>query len=162
MTAGLVDLGQVAADAVDRWRAGAEREDIALRLLTEGEPGSVRCARADVDRAIDVLVENALAYSPPGTTVTVVVRRGSLEVLDEGPGLGPDESEAVFERFYRGRAGRDGAPGTGLGLAIARELAGRWGGSAQLTNREQGGARAKVSLPPAEPSDAPAGDFTLA
>jgi signal transduction histidine kinase len=93
--------------------------------------------------------------------VTVVARRGSLAVLDEGPGLDPDETEAVFDRFYRGRAGREGAPGTGLGLAIARELAVRWGGSAELSNREEGGARAEVTLPPAEDS-APTGDFTMA
>ena len=157
----LIGLADVANGLIERWRASAESAGIGLQLRVEGEPGAARCARADVDRVLDVLVENALAYSPQGTTVTVVARRGSLAVLDEGPGLDPDETEAVFDRFFRGRASREGAPGTGLGLAIARELAVRWGGSAELSNREEGGARAEITLPPTENS-APAGDFTMA
>jgi signal transduction histidine kinase len=73
---------------------------------------------------------------------------GALEVLDRGPGLAPDEVTAVFERFHRGHAGRAGPAGTGLGLAIARELARRWGGEVTLVNRDGGGARAVVTVPP--------------
>jgi len=57
----------------------------------------------------------------------------------------------VFERFHRGRAGRQGPPGTGLGLAIARELSRRWGGDVRIEPREDGGSRAIVSLPLAGP-----------
>jgi two-component system, OmpR family, sensor kinase len=158
----VADLDAAAADAVERWRAAAADAGIELRLVNDAGPCHVRGARADVDRAIDVLLENALAYSPPQTTVTVMTHRGTLEVLDEGPGLAPDETDAVFERFYRGRASRDGAPGTGLGLAIVRELAGRWGGDARLVNRPEGGARAEVSLPPVEAAGGAARDFTMA
>jgi signal transduction histidine kinase len=161
-TAVVVDLADVAADAVERWRAAAADAGIELRLVNDAQPCHVRGARADIDRAVDVLLENALAYSPAQTTVSVSAHGGVLEVLDEGPGLAPGETESVFERFYRGRAGKEGAPGTGLGLAIARELAGRWGGSARLSNRPEGGARAEVSLPPAETSGEATRDFTLA
>ena len=75
---------------------------------------------------------------------------GRVEVLDRGPGLDPAEEEAVFERFYRGRAGRNGPHGTGLGLPIARELVEQWGGSVTLTNRPDGGARAVVAFAPVE------------
>jgi signal transduction histidine kinase len=107
-------------------------------------PGRVWCAAADLDRVLDVLVENGLRYAPEGTAVRIVVGSDGIEVLDDGPGPAPGEEEAVFERFHRGRAGRDGPPGTGLGLPIARELAGEWGATVALERREAGGARAVV------------------
>jgi signal transduction histidine kinase len=104
----------------------------------------VRCAPVDLDRAVDSLVENAVNYSPPGSSVEIVAAAGTLEVLDSGPGLAPGEAEAVFERFHRGRAGRAGAPGTGLGLPIARELMRRWGAEVSIATRPEGGARAAI------------------
>ena len=70
--------------------------------------------------------------------------QGRLAVLDEGPGVPPEEERHVFERFRRGRTDR---PGTGLGLAIVETLARRWGGSASIRSRDEGGARAEVVLP---------------
>jgi signal transduction histidine kinase len=70
-----------------------------------------------------------------------------LAVLDEGPGLAEDEEEALFERFSRGSASKGGPGGTGLGLAIVQTLAQRWGGSASLTTRPEGGARGEIRLP---------------
>ena len=89
---------------------------------------------------LDNLVENALNYSPPGTTVTIefggdaALGDGSA-VRDEGPGIEADERERVFERFYRGSGSR-ATDGTGLGLAVVEALAQRWGGEASLANRE--------------------------
>ena len=104
----------------------------------------------DLAAILDNLTENALNYSPPGTAVTLTWTLDGdavrLAVLDEGPGLDPDEGERVFQRFYRGSASRGGAAGTGLGLAVVESLAARWGGEVTLTNRPEGGARAEVTL----------------
>ena len=133
-----VDLGEVARAAAKRFEgAGAE-------LSVTGSGGIVRCARADIDRALDSLVENAVSYSPPGSPIVIVASARAIEVLDSGPGLAPGEAEAVFERFHRGRAGRSGAPGTGLGLPIARELMRRWGAETAIETRPEGGARASI------------------
>ena len=75
---------------------------------------------------------------------------GRIVVLDEGPGLAPGEEEAVFERFSRGSAGKQGTKGTGLGLAIARELTRQWGGEVHLRNRSGGGLAATIELNSAE------------
>jgi two-component system, OmpR family, sensor kinase len=142
-----VDLAEATRWAAERWReAGRERGiEIAARA---GEPaGAAWCARPDLDRALDALVENALRYSPPGTAVTIAAAPGRIEVLDEGPGLEPGEEEAVFERFSRGSAGRRGPAGTGLGLPIARELSRQWGGEVRLATRDRGGLRAVMELP---------------
>ena len=141
-----VDLGRATRDAADRWRAAAAESGIALGCGALDGAGSVTVARADLDRALDAFVENALRYSPPGSEVRIEAGRGRVEVLDRGPGLGPGEDEEVFERFHRGRAGRAGAPGTGLGLPIARELMRRWGGRTWIENRSGGGARAAIAF----------------
>jgi signal transduction histidine kinase len=75
--------------------------------------------------------------------------QGRFAVLDEGPGVPPGDERHVFERFRRGRTDR---PGSGLGLAIVETLARRWGGSASIRARAEGGARAEVVLPKARTS----------
>jgi signal transduction histidine kinase len=117
------------------------------RIVVEGSDGAaVRCAAADLDRILDVLIENAIAYGPAGQRIAVRVLAGRIEIADEGPGLAAGEEETVFNRFHRGAAGRSVRGGTGLGLAIARELAARWNGTVTLANGDPG-AVATIALP---------------
>jgi two-component system, OmpR family, sensor kinase len=147
---GSIDLSACAEAAAERWRPQAEVRG--QRLVAEG-PEGVNAAGSPEDVAIvlDNLLENALAYSPPGTEIGI--QWGSdgdfarLAVLDEGPGLEPGEEERVFDRFARGSTGRTRPHGTGLGLAIVAALARRWGGRATIANRPNGGAIAEVRLP---------------
>jgi signal transduction histidine kinase len=143
-----IELGEAVEAAAARWGAAAEERRISLSVSRDGTPATVRCARVDLDRAIDSLVENAINYSPDGSSVALVARARGVEVLDSGPGLAPDEAEAVFERFHRGRAGRAGPSGTGLGLPIARELMRRWGADTAIATRDEGGARATIEFFP--------------
>lgn len=146
----LVVLDDLACDAVDRWQRSAEERAIPLELA-ERSRSTAWCAKADADRALDALIENALRYSPPHSEIAIASLPGRIEVRDRGPGLAPGEAEAVFERFHRGSAGRL-SPGSGLGLAIARELARAWGGEVTLVERPGGGTIATLSLPQAQPS----------
>ncbi len=106
---------------------------------------------ADEERVLQIgrsLVENALRHTPAGTSVeihtTVWVDRGELSVLDDGPGIRPEDQEHVFERFFRGAGGA--ASGSGIGLSIARELAKRMGGTIELRSRP-GETTFTLSLP---------------
>jgi len=139
-------LGEAAERAAERWRASAADREIALDVEGTAAGAEGWCAAPDLERSLDSLVENALVYSPRGSTVRLQVAPGRITVLDEGPGLAAGEEEAVFERFSRGSAGREGAKGTGLGLAIARELTRQWGGDVRLRNREGGGLAATIEL----------------
>lgn len=143
-----VELEDLAASTLARWRQTAKRSGITLERLQQraGAPGVVWVARADLERALDALVENALAYSPSGTRVTIVSAPGRIEVRDRGPGIDAEEREIVFDRFRRGRAGRTGRSGSGLGLSIARELAREWGGEVVIRAREGGGTIAGLTL----------------
>ena len=135
-----VDLEDAARRAEARWD-GADGG----RVRSDGTAAAGFCPSADLDRALDVLIENAIHYG--NGEVEVRARPGAIDVLDRGPGLSDEDLGAVFERFHRGAAGRAGPSGTGLGLPIARELARRWGGEVTLANRDGGGARATVTVP---------------
>lgn len=146
-----LELHAVLAEVHDRWTAQARARGATLVLEDpEGAPPRGRAAEADLHRALDVLVENALAYGGPGVRVVLRARSGAVEVLDDGPGPAAGEEDRVFERFHRGTAARAGGaatPGTGLGLSIARELALRWGGAAHLRRGPAGGAVATLEVP---------------
>jgi signal transduction histidine kinase len=140
------------ADAVeharDRWEDRAEQGG--YRLVVDcREEALARISEEDLAIVLDNLIENALHYSVGGAVTVECGREGNqvyLAVLDEGPGLEPGEEQGVFERFSRGSGGQR-APGTGLGLALVATLARRWGGSASIGNRSEGGARAEVRFP---------------
>ena len=142
-----VDLADAAERAVRRWAPTAAGRSIELSVSGGDGAGQAWCAPHDLDRSLDALVENALLYSPAGSTATVEPLADGIAVLDHGPGLAAGEEAIVFERFRRGSAGRSGPGGTGLGLPIARELIRQWGGDVALEPREGGGLRASIRLP---------------
>jgi signal transduction histidine kinase len=140
-TAQSVDLAASVRDAVQRWRPRAHERD---QVMLEDTTTVVEiCADPDdVSGVLDNLIENAIAYCPDGARIRVEAAalngEGRLIVHDNGPGISPEDQGRIFERFYRGRTGRQSGPGTGLGLAIVREVAERWGGKAEVESTSQG------------------------
>ena len=82
-----VDLGRRRRRAAERWRGTAAERGDRARVARRRRRAAGWCARPDLDRSIDALVENALLYSPAGSTVTIAAAPGRIEVLDRGPGL---------------------------------------------------------------------------
>lgn len=141
---GPVDLAEVARAAVTDGAAAAAARGVDLGLARSD--AFVVSGDADALRIlVDNLVDNAVRHAPSGTAVDVAVTAdGLLSVSDRGPGLPPDELDAVFERFRRGRAAT--GVGSGLGLAIVRRIAERHGARVTLANREAGGLEARVAF----------------
>jgi hypothetical protein len=111
-----------------------------------------RAENADVGRSA-VRCDNAVRHA--ASTVTVTVRRerdeAVLEVQDDGPGIPPDQREAVFDRFTRLATARNKeTKGTGRGLPIARGIATQHGGTLTIDDSEQG-ARFVMKIPLHEP-----------
>jgi signal transduction histidine kinase len=141
-----VDLRASARDAARRWDATARGKQTEIEAVG-ANTCEVLCARVDLDRALDALIENAIAYSPAGTTVEVRVDGARIDVLDQGPGLRGEDPDGLFSRFRRGEAARAVPGGTGLGLPIARELMRPWNARVSLDDRPGGGARARIEFP---------------
>ena len=145
-----VGIAAAADRAAARWSNAAAVAGLEIERRSDpGEAAEVRCVGSDLDRALDALIENAVAYGAAGRRIVIADDPHGIEIRDRGPGFEAGEEEAVFERFFRGRAGRLGPQGTGLGLPIARELAAGWGGAVEAGSREGGGAVVRLTFPTA-------------
>lgn len=106
--------------------------------------------RADLDRAMTNLLDNAARYAPPGgkvfLTVSVEQKRVNLSVEDTGPGFSAAALAKGTQPFFTGDASRPQEGHLGLGLFCASQTAKRHGGSLRLVNTPQG-AKAEMSLP---------------
>ncbi len=112
--------------------------------------------RESLASMVDNLINNAIKYSPEGTTVMVHVARDGghalMTVADWGPGIPPPLRERVFDRFFRNP--EQTQSGSGLGLAIVKSVVDWHGGEVSLGEASGGGLLATVRLPLAE-ADAP-------
>ncbi|MDQ4099479.1 MAG: ATP-binding protein [Chloroflexota bacterium] len=143
-----IDLREVVVDAVAAvdplFRQKGQSLEIGLPapLPVEGD-------RRRLEQVVTNLLWNAHRHTPAGTHVVVSGAAESVEVhlivADDGPGIPPNELEAVFERFHRLQAG--GPNGSGLGLAIARGLVELHGGQVWAESRPDSGSAFHVALP---------------
>ncbi|MFM8611748.1 MAG: sensor histidine kinase [Actinomycetota bacterium] len=133
-------LDDLVADVVARARS--RRPEAVIEL--DAEPAAMTGDPTRLERAIANLVENALLHG--AAPVHVRVRPGEVVVDDAGPGIPPDQREAMFERFRRGVGVQD-RPGSGLGLAIVRQDVAAHGGTVAIGDAPGGGCRITVRLP---------------
>lgn len=151
-----VDLGRLVETIVDaRVAAGGISDDVQLQMA--GPPPGQAMVAADPDRlgqVVNNLVDNALSFSPPESTVRLVVtaRRGSVELVveDDGPGVPLEARQSIFERFYSERPSAEHyGRHSGLGLSIARAIVEALDGQISVGDRFDGksGARFTVTLP---------------
>lgn len=140
-----VDLAAIARERVEQWEPLAVESGIALAIAG---PTSIMvlAVPTGVDQMIDNLIDNALAVSVAGDTVSVIMTRDehpAFSVLDDGPGMSDDELGRAFDRFWRGTST---TPGTGLGLAIVAELVRASGAEITLARREPRGLAATITF----------------
>jgi signal transduction histidine kinase len=141
-----VDLHSVAAEAIVDLAPLGLGHDVELALIGE-ETVWLRGNYAALVLAVTNLVENAIAYAPPGTVVEVeVARPGSITVRDSGPGVSPDDRARILEPFERGPNPRAG--GAGLGLAIVKEIAAAHRGTVRVDARPGGGSAFTLLVDP--------------
>jgi signal transduction histidine kinase len=146
----------VVAERVSAWSPIARSRRISMHV--EHQPG----LRASMDAiavagALDVLLDNALKFSPESSRITVTTARTAgqvvISVRDEGPGLTPDELPRAGDRFWRSRTQQNVA-GYGLGLSIARALLEPGQGRLEIVAPERGGLDVRLVLPAVTASNA--------
>ena len=144
-----VDLTRLVEDAVATASVGQDEERISADV-----PTSLPTIRGDRERLRQVLtnlIDNAIKYSPAGdeVRVRVVPENGvvHISVVDNGPGITPDQHRLIFEKFGRADVPGGSKPGTGLGLFIARSIAEAHGGTVDVRSRPDEGSTFTLTLP---------------
>jgi signal transduction histidine kinase len=147
-------LDEVVQEVVKAARVLASTRDVSIEAATI--PSAALTGDEDLIRRLMVnLLDNAIRYSPPGSTVRADLDRATggyaLSVSDRGPGIPADVQPHIFERFYRADTARtrhghaDG--GAGLGLALARWIAEVHGGQLTLARSSEAGTTFTAFLP---------------
>lgn len=131
-----VDVAAIARELIAEFLPKAEAKRIELEL-EEHTRLLLRTSAESLRLILGNALDNAVKYTPAGGSITLRLsadgEEAVVEVVDNGPGIPPDERGRVFDAFYR-IPGSDGT-GSGLGLAIAREAALRTGGRILLSQR---------------------------
>jgi two-component system, OmpR family, sensor histidine kinase ChvG len=159
----VVDLTQIVAEALLHCREIMAERDIRLtRHLDERVP--VRAGAGLLGVVVENLIDNAISFSPPGSTIAVSLAAdeatAELRIEDEGPGIAPDKIAHIFDRYFSLRSDHqkllldnhdDSEPKhAGLGLWIVRRNVTAIGGSVAAVNRVEGGLSIRVVLPLAD------------
>ena len=145
-------LNEVLEEAVHVVQPSAEAKNIELEVDLSPMYLGVFADRDMLLQAAINLLSNAIKYTPEGGTVTLRSRMVDtdvrFEVEDTGVGLSEEDSQRVFEKFYRVNKNKDMAPGTGLGLPLAKHIAEDvHGGRLEVTSTLGQGSIFSITLP---------------
>ena len=164
-SAEIVDLIDVMAEAIDRnEQLAASRK---IRLVSEQAPQlEVFGNKEMLITAVKNLVENAISYSEPGTSVGIGCSAkesiAEITVTDSGAGISPENQQRIFERFYRADPSRSrDTGGTGLGLSIVKHVAKIHRGEIKLFSQVGVGSTFTLRVPLATASDPATGTIDL-
>jgi PAS domain S-box-containing protein len=130
-------------------QARTRRADV--RVVAQGLPQWMRCDPSGMRLCLDILIDNAVKYTPIHTPLELIGRiatEGGIEFVlrDHGPGLPEDELAHIFDKSFRG-ANAGAVPGSGLGLYMARSIADVHGGTVTAKNVSENGMEFRIWLP---------------
>ena len=139
-----VDMAELIRDIVDRYQPVADKKQVALDMQVVSVTHVV--AVVAVTQILGTLIDNAIKYSPLGSTVVIRLDGQTLSVVDQGIGIAKKDQAKIFDRFYRSDEARTRGHGSGygLGLAIARAVADKNG--YQLSVKSELGQGSTFSL----------------
>jgi signal transduction histidine kinase len=149
-----VDVDALLRDVLEDYRAAARERDLSVGLEKRGDIGTVVTDPRHLRHILGNLMSNAVKYTPPGGRIRIDAYRNAspprhvcIAVCDTGPGVPPEQREAIFEEFTRLDAQTEDASGHGVGLAISRRLARMLGGTLTVGDAPEGGAMFTLKLP---------------
>lgn len=139
-----VDMAKLVRDTIDRYQPVADKKQVVLDIQVPSVTHVV--AVVAVTQILGTLIDNAIKYSPPGSTVVIRLDGQTLSVVDQGIGIAKKDQAKIFDRFYRSDEARTRghSSGYGLGLAIAKAVADKNG--YQLSVKSELGQGSTFSL----------------
>jgi signal transduction histidine kinase len=144
-----VILPRIVARVVGEQRR--QRPERPIRLRSADADAMVFASPDYVEQVMNNLISNADKYSPGGAPIEVTVKRSngevSVDVLDRGAGIPPEESDLIFEPFYRSRRTAAKAEGIGVGLAVCKRVIEAQHGRLWARARPGGGSDFGFALP---------------
>jgi two-component system sensor histidine kinase KdpD len=150
-----MDLRDLVEDALTRVSKRAAAAGVVLRC--KGGPAQVRADPVLLEQALINVLDNAIAFSPEGATVSVEVKNSvqpAVTVTDAGPGVEPDVLPRLFDKFFRDPRHANGRKGTGLGLSISKGFVEAMGGSISVESPVSSGRGARFSILLTSPEEA--------
>jgi PAS domain S-box-containing protein len=151
LKSGEVDLREVLAECIEAARPLAMSKTIDLTL--DAEPvGTYTGDGHRLGQLLENLISNALKYTPEGGQVSTRLSRANgdvqIEVQDSGIGIGSEDQEYLFDRFFRATtAKQESIPGVGLGLTIVKAIVDAHRGRVEVESEEGRGTTFRVQLP---------------
>lgn len=125
-----------------------------IRITQDSSDIKVMAEHKTATTIVGILLDNAIKYSPEGSTITIATSRkdgqGCIAITDTGPGIAPEDLPQVFDRFYRADSSRTKANavgGHGLGLSIAKKLTGILRGTIVAQSTQGKGSTFTLRLP---------------
>jgi PAS domain S-box-containing protein len=144
-----IDLDRFGRELIEEIRVGSDNDRI-FSLRVDHLPETVSLDRKLLHHILTNLLFNAVKYSPKETCIDLAIEgRGDrvlFTVIDRGIGIPVEDSDRVFDSFYRGRNVGD-IPGTGLGLKIAKKYVEALQGTISFTSEVGEGSTFVVDLP---------------
>lgn len=139
-------LTQIVQERIAHWEALAAESNVKLKLLVPKDI-QILAVPGVVEQVIDNYIDNALHFSPAGSTISVEVSGDevstTIHVIDQGPGIAEEDLERAFNRFWRAQSDQHGS---GLGLAIVERLVQACGGTVKLVNLQPSGIDAQATF----------------
>lgn len=145
------NLSGISRNVVKGYQEKAAAKNINLIFETAKSVSSIIGDPTQLKSAVSNLVDNAIQYSPPDSTIQVRIEEKDdevvVEVIDEGPGISAEDLPHIFEKFFRGANGIHNTDGVGLGLALVQSIAKAHGGDVWVESRLGQGTLFALHLP---------------
>lgn len=149
----LVDMAELARDAMALLRYEADLRDIKMSLTIESDDSRIIASEPDLGMVMINLMQNAFHAMPTGgpLMLTISMTKGRdmlMSIADSGVGIDPAHLPLIFHPFWSWRA--DGSSGSGLGLAICKSLVTKWGGHIDVRSEVGVGSTFTLTFPHAD------------
>ena len=147
-----VEISDLVNNAVEYYKGAAAQKEIALSSCLPAEPlPLIEGNEAMLQRALNILIDNAVCYTPAGGHIAVEVslqaKKVTIAIRDDGPGIAPEHQSRIFDRFYRVDKNRTDRAHSGLGLSIAKKVIDDHGGELTYKTATPHGSVFTITLP---------------